>query len=403
MMMTCSASLSRNAASSAAPRFHGRSILGSSFAAPASVPKPPANPVAVVDGHTLGNGLVTVVVDPADGTFALDGHSGLGRLVDGGDVGDTYNYCPPATDREVGAPSAVTVEVVEEGPVRAALDVVRTHRWPAAAVGLDARTGDEVDVAVTTRVELHAGEAFVRVTTTFDNPARDHRLRAWFPLPERTATSRAECAFAVVERGLTAEGGDSELGLPTYPSRRFVQAGGLTVAHEGLLEYELVDVDEAGRSAGALAVTLLRCTGMLSQGPMPYRPLPAGPPTPLEGSQQQGPQTMRYAVAVGDDVDPYALVDDAFLPLMVGRARGVGDGPATGAHLTVTGAPVSSLRRHDGRLELRVFNPGTDEAEVRVAGRDGWQVDLRGTPIAPFHETVTLPPGRIATLALTEP
>ncbi|MCB1003795.1 MAG: hypothetical protein KDB35_06380, partial [Acidimicrobiales bacterium] len=203
-----------------------------------TVPKPPANPVAVVDGHTLGNGLVTVVVDPADGTFALDGHSGLGRLVDGGDVGDTYNYCPPATDREVGAPSAVTVEVVEEGPVRAALDVVRTYRWPAAAVGLDARTGDEVDVAVTTRVELHAGEAFVRVTTTFDNPARDHRLRAWFPLPERTATSRAECAFAVVERGLIAEGGDSELGLPTYPSRRFVQAGGLTVAHEGLLEYE---------------------------------------------------------------------------------------------------------------------------------------------------------------------
>lgn len=367
-------------------------------------PAPPASPVAVVDGTTLANGLVTVTVDTTDGTFALDGHAGLGRLVDGGDVGDTYNYCPPETDREVDTPAAVVVDAVEEGPVRAALDVVRTYRWPAAAVGLDARTEDEVDVEVTTRLELHAGEAFVRVTTSFDNTARDHRLRAWFPLPERTATSRAECAFAVVERGLTAEGGDSERALPTYPSRRFVQAGGLTVAHEGLLEYELVDVDDelSPASAGALAVTLLRCTGMLSQGPMSYRPLPAGPQTAMEGSQQRGPQTMRYVVAVGD-VDPYALADDAFLPLMVGRARGVGGGPDSGTHLSVEGAPVSSLRRHDGRLELRVFNPGTEAAEVTVAGRDGWQVDLKGTPIAPFTETVTLPPGRITTLALTDP
>lgn len=364
-------------------------------------PMPPAHPAEAADGHTLTNGLVTVAVDAADGTFSLDGHAGLGRLVDGGDVGDTYNYCPPATDREVGAPDAVTVTVVEEGPVRAALDVVRTYRWPAAAVGLDARSDDEVTTEVTTRLELHADEAFVRVTTTFDNAARDHRLRAWFPLPERATASRAECAFAVVERGLVAEGGPTERALPTYPSRRFVQAGGLTVAHEGLLEYELVDLDDAGGTAGALALTLLRCTGLLSQGPMPYRPLPAGPQTPMEGSQQRGPQTMRYAVAVGD-VDPYALADDAFLPFLVGRARGVGTGPDTGTHLQVSGAPVSSLRRHDGRLELRVFNPGSTPTEVRVAGRKGWLMDLKGTPLEPFEETIELPAGRIATLALTD-
>ncbi|MBL8776988.1 MAG: hypothetical protein JNK12_13685 [Acidimicrobiales bacterium] len=364
-------------------------------------PTPPAHPVSCPDAHTLTNGLVTVVVDAVDGTFSVDGHAGLGRLVDGGDVGDTYNYCPPATDREVDTPDAVNVTVVEEGPVRATVDVVRTYRWPAAAVGLDARTDDEVTTEVTTRLELHAGEAFVRATTTFDNATRDHRLRAWFPLPERATSSRAECAFAMVERGLVAEGGDSERALPTFPSRRFVQAGGLTIAHEGLLEYELVDLDDAGATAGAVALTLLRCTGMLSQGPMPYRPLPAGPQTPMEGSQQRGPQTMRYAVAIGD-VDAYALADDAFLPFLTGRARGVGEGPDVGTHLDVTGAPVSSLRRHDGRLELRVFNPGTTETEVRVTGRKGWLMDLKGTPLAPFEETIDLPAGRIATLALDE-
>ena len=92
-------------------------------------------------------------------------------------------------------------------------------------------------------------------------------------------------------RGLDAEGGPTERAWRTFPSRRFVRAGGLTVAHEGLLEYELVDIDD-GRSH-RLALTLLRCTGMLSQGPMTTRPLPAGPASPLEGPQMQGRQTVR--------------------------------------------------------------------------------------------------------------
>src|SRR5262245_44718684 len=58
--------------------------------------------VAVADGEggdrgpTLANGVVTVAVNAADGTYALGDHAGLGRLVDGGDCGDTYNWCPPA-------------------------------------------------------------------------------------------------------------------------------------------------------------------------------------------------------------------------------------------------------------------------------------------------------------------
>jgi hypothetical protein len=37
-------------------------------------------------------------VEPDDGTWSIDGLAGLGRLVDGGDVGDTYNWCPPDVD-----------------------------------------------------------------------------------------------------------------------------------------------------------------------------------------------------------------------------------------------------------------------------------------------------------------
>ena len=52
----------------------------------------------------LGNGLVRVEIDHATGTFALDGLAGYGRLVDGGDLGDSYNYSPPGQDSFVETP-----------------------------------------------------------------------------------------------------------------------------------------------------------------------------------------------------------------------------------------------------------------------------------------------------------
>ncbi len=185
--------------------------------------------------------------------------------------------------------------------------------------------------------------------------------------------------------------------MSTYPSRRFVRAGGLTIAHEGLLEYELVDIDD-GRSH-LLGLTLLRCTGMLSQGPMTTRPLPAGPEDPLEGPQMQGRTTVRYAVQLGDG-DPYALVDDAFVPLQIATGEGRGDVSDEGQVLNVTGAQVSALHRDGGSLVLRVFNPSDTATTVTVDGRRGWTVDLRGRPLAPFEGTVDLGPQAIATLRL---
>ncbi|MDP9401916.1 MAG: alpha-mannosidase [Actinomycetota bacterium] len=355
-------------------------------------------PVRVEADTVMANGLVTVEVDRSAGTFAVDGLTGFDRLVDGGDHGDTYNWSPPDHDTIVDSPVAVAVDVVERGPLRARLRVRRTFGWPEAIDDeLRSRTGER-RVVVTTMLELRAGERLVRVHTTFDNPCRDHRLRAHFPLPEPAAGSRAECAFAVVERGLTAEGGPTEQGLPTFPSRRFVQAGGLTVVHEGLLEYELVDI-AAGR-ADALALTLLRATGMLSRVEMATRPLPAGPSHRLHDPQMLGPVEARYALQVGE-ADPYALVDDAFLPLEVVTAEGGGHRPDHGSALEVTGGEVSALRREAGGLELRVFNPSDRSVTVGIAGAPtGWLVDLRGRPLRPFDGSFELGPWAIATARL---
>ncbi|MEY2446657.1 MAG: 2-O-(6-phospho-alpha-D-mannosyl)-D-glycerate hydrolase [Acidimicrobiaceae bacterium] len=348
-----------------------------------------------VNSNTVDNGLVRADI-AADGTWSINGKGGFGRIVHGGDVGDTYNWCPPTDDVEIDRPERAAVEVLESGPVRARVCITSTYRWP------ERHGGALVDVEVKTTLEVGAGEPFVRVETRWNNTTRDQRVRVTFPLPVPAVASRAECVFGVVERGLEAEGGPTELALSTFPSKRFVQAGGLTVVHDGVREYELTAIRNG--EAHKLVLTLARCTGLLSQAPMATRPLPAGPITPMEGSQLQKPIVASYALHVGD-ADPFALVDDVLVPLQLLRSTAGGAGPSTeteGQALSVDGAPVSSLRRTAGRLELRVFNPSLDTTTVTVDGRRGWLVDLRGRPVGPFEQQFTLGPWRIATAVLDD-
>ena len=364
---------------------------------------PLAHPVEVneADGAVaLANGLVRIDIDPATGTFALDGTPGYGRLVDGGDLGDSYNYSPPRQDAFVDTPRTVVVKVDEHGPVRARARITTSYDWPDHVDGSSqARVGSH-PVDVDTVVEVRADEATVRVTTTFVNPSGDHRLRVHLPLPEPARESTAESAFTVVTRGLTAEGRPDEFGLPTAPANRFVRAGRLTVVHEGVCEYELIDVE--GDAAHTVALTVLRSTGMLSRLGMAYRPFPAGPLTPVEGLQMRGKQVeLRYALAL-DCADPYGLADDVLLPLEPVQSLGGGTRPASGSELTVHGAEVSALHRVAGVLEVRVFNPTPEPTVVSLPGRAGWLVDLRGYPEASFEGSFELRPFGIATARLRD-
>jgi mannosylglycerate hydrolase len=366
-----------------------------------------SHPVAVSapgESVALSNGLVTVEVDETHGTFSLDGRAGYGRLVDGGDLGDSYNYSPPRNDTLVDTPDTVEARITERGPVRARVVITATYSWPDHIdASTQSRVGEQSAKTETT-LELRADEPAVRVTTRLVNPSRDHRLRVHLPLPEPARTSQAESAFAVVERGLTAEGRKEEFGLPTAPARRFVSAGNLTVVHDGVCEYELIDVTTTplGDAASTLALTVLRSTGMLSRAGMTYRPFPAGPLLPVEGLQMAGrPISLHYALAVGVD-DPYALADDILLPLEVLVSPGGGIRPPTGSALSISGAEVSAVRRDGGLHEVRIFNPRPEPTTVSTEGRGGWLVDLRGHPETPFEGSFELRPFEVATARLRD-
>lgn len=356
---------------------------------------------AVPDGLT--NGLVTVTVDADTGTFNIDELTGLGRIEEDGDAGDTYNWSPTIENRTRHQPARVEVSTSESGPVRGRIVVQRWYRWPTHAE--DGHRVGESMTQVTTRLELRAGEDLVRVRISFDHHSRDHRVRVVFPLAHPATTSRAGCAFTTVERGLTTEGGPNEQATPTFPCREFVSVGGLTVAHEGLPEYEVLTDPDTPEVGTALAVTLLRAVGVISQGPMTARALPAGPSTPVPAAQMAGPFVADLVVHKGER-NPYEIAEDAFTPLLTARMPGAGWGDPAATHqvLAVTGAEVSALtRRPDGRRELRVFNPTDQPSVLVVAGLQGELTDLRGTPTGErFDGTTPLGPHQILTVALDD-
>jgi alpha-mannosidase len=377
----------------------------------------PPSPVGA-SGSGLRNEHLTVAVDTRTGTYTVttaDGLSvgGLGRLVDDGDGGDTYNYSPPEHDVVIDTPESVTVTVEETGPVRARVQIDAAYRWPAGAHGdgraCTARRDQLVAVPVHTTLELRPGERFLRVRTELDNQCDDHRLRAHFPLPARVQGSDAECAFSVVARGLTAEGGELEFGLPTFVSRRFVDASdgaaGLALLHDGLLEYEVVG------DGSELALTLLRAVGFLSRSEPSLRPNPAGPVDPVSGAQMRGPNVCEYAVLPhrGDwrTADLYAEADAFLVPLERARVPASSSRtlPATGTALEVDGAEVSAVARDTGGLVVRLFRTDAGEGAVTISHAGlparGWIVDLRGAPREPFEGTITMRPWEITTLRLS--
>ncbi|SEG53834.1 alpha-mannosidase [Nonomuraea solani] len=372
------------------------------------------------DEEVLDNGLLRVTIG-SDGTLTLVGQdgttvTGAGRIVDGGDVGDTYNHAPPPVNVTVSEPESVSVELVCMGPLVAIVDVRRTYRWPASAESIDGAPevpagtrGHRMERAmVTTRVELRAGEPFVRLNVEFDNRCADHRVRLHVPLPSPEATeSYAEGQFAVVTRGLTAEGGCGETPLPTFPASSWVAAGGVAALLEHVTEYEVTE--------GELALTLLRSVGYLSRNRNGLRPEPAGPQLPTPAAQSRGVRKVGLALMPyqesWQEVVPQAesfrhdlLVvpgtGDRFLPLPT---------PEPGLSVAGEGVTMTSLRDRDGWRELRVVALTPDATEAVISGDlvEARHADLRGRPGEPVPVTdgvVRLPlgPWEIATIQFRE-
>ena len=194
----------------------------------------------------------TYTVTTADGVVA----SGLGRLVDGGDGGDTYNYSPPTDDVVVDHPEAVTVTLHEAGPVRAQLRVLTWYRWPHHAVGDERRVH-----AAQRRADPHRGGHHARAARRRAVPAGPHRARPPLPRPPAPRALPAAAPGRRLRRRVRVRGRaprphrrgrparDGAADVRVAPLRRRIgRRRGLALLHDGLLEYEVVDDGSRARA-----------------------------------------------------------------------------------------------------------------------------------------------------------
>jgi alpha-mannosidase len=295
----------------------------------------PGNGWMVVDaGREPKTTQVEVAATP-DG-FVADGVTI--RLFDEPDVGDLYNFCPAEPGQVPRPPDQVTVD-----------GHAITAVWP--------------ELSVTMRVTRRADEDFVRLEGVIHNERPDHRVRLHVGLPAPTDRSLAGSPFELVDRPLVGEGGEGETPSSTWPARHVVMASGMAVLHEGVFEYEVVGGHE-------LAVTLLRCVGTISRKHLATRPFEAGPGTPTPDAQMLG----ETAFALG--VWPHATregvwerVERFTLPLLETIAVGGGDLPSRGTFHEIAGGQLSNIRRRDGAVEVRLWNPdATSSAEASIDG-----------------------------------
>lgn len=348
------------------------------------LPRFPRYEGRITAGRTwMENGMVRVDVHPRGDVSITDKTTGavmrgLNVFEDGGDVGDEYNYSYPARDRCVrSGQTRATITLVERGPLRAKLRVALFMRVPASAAGgRNARSARTVILPVVTLISLPATGRDVTFETTVDNSARDHRFRVLFPSGIRTDVAEADGQFAVLRR--TRKKYDLrrftiEHPAAVAPMQRFVALRNarraFVVMTDGLPEYELLPDPH-----GTLAITLLRCVGLLAGEDLITRPGgKAGWHNETPEAQCPGRHTFRYAVlslTAVEYTDGRTLQQECErfnLPLLPIRRKNADALPMEGsfAALGTSRLVMSALKEAEdhGGIVFRFWNPSQTPVE----------------------------------------
>jgi hypothetical protein len=349
----------------------------------------PFSGAVVATNDALENDLLRVAVDHEDGSLRVHDkrtgqtYSSLNGIEDGGDIGDLYTYCPPATDTLISRPATPPiVELVDSSLLRATLRITRRYDLPLSAdITRAKRAAVTVACEIVSDVTLAAFSPRVDIQTTIHNAAKDHRLRALFPTPFPITSASAENTYTVIQRPARFEAASTkgwvEQPVNAHPQERFVDvddgAQGLAVLNHGLAEYEIVS-----REGGdAVAVTLLRSVGWLSRGDLTTRDGHAGPMLATPGGQGLGEHTVRYTLLphAGDWQTEGVVLREAQAfeaPLCaLPTEQHDGELPASWSfvHVAPDAVAISAIKRAESGegLIVRLYNPGDQAQDTMLA------------------------------------
>lgn len=334
------------------------------------------------DGKELRIGLQHVKV-AADASVSITDptgqiYSGLGRLVDGGDRGDSYNYDPPQPDALI----TPTLEACRTRvtPTRSQLHLTALlHLPPGLTDDRTTRSHQRTPVAVHITLTAWTGLPDLHWEVRLDNTVTDHRLRVHFPVPGAPNTWSGDAHLSTVERPVGPVIGP----LPTEPLHEAPigiapiqtlatagsDAGQVTVLVSGLPEAQGVRTDEGNTE---LALTLLRSIGWLSRPDLTTRTASAGPSYEVPEAQCQGPQRFAWAVRLGKLIGLELARAAAERRAPLRTLQLCGDQPARPARrsfLSVDGALLATTKPSEDHhnVVVRLVNPTPQARDVTMA------------------------------------
>ncbi|CAM4336472.1 alpha-mannosidase [Paenibacillus alkaliterrae] len=375
----------------------------------------------VAEDRMLENEWLRIAI-AEDGSFSVtdkqsgQAYSDLGVYENTGDIGNEYMYKQPNGEQALTTKGLqARIQLLEHTPYRAAIEIV--HEWAVPASADEAfetekqeavyfpdrkaqRSQDTVLLTIRTVVALSSSGKGVEWETSFNNQAKDHRVRALFPTDVAASVHRADSIFEVAVRDNEPA---AEWMNPSNAQHQqtFVDVsgehGGLTVANLGLHEYEVL---RDGRNT--IAVTLLRSVSELGDWGV----------FPTPEAQCLGGQRFRLRIIPhsGDGVQSGAYADayQFQVPWTVCQT-GVHAGRLvpSGAIIAWEGASLAfssmKVNENSGDLMLRWFNMQAQDATLKLNAPDGRSIgqmyksnvlELPGESIALLDQSVvTLPVG----------
>jgi len=238
--------------------------------------------------------------------------------------------------------AAAPPEVVEAGPHRAAVRVVR-------------RFGDS---EIVQELRLHAGSPRLDVRTSIDWHDRHRLLKARFPLAVGAPHASFETAFGVVERPTHRN--------TSWDAARFEVAG-----------HRFADLSEPGYGVALLNDGRYGHHALGSELGLSLLRSPIWP-DPLA---DEGRHELTYALCphLGRWLEGGVLAEaeDLNRPLLVRRVRAAG--PSAARPLALDGLPVAlgalKVLEDGGGLVLRVYEPEGARGRVGLALPPGWEAD----------------------------
>lgn len=405
--------------------------LGYASYALSTDPNPVKWPAPAQQTGVIENQFLRVAVQP-NGTFDLhdltNDHMwrGLGLFEDGGDNGDGYMYSPPPFDQLVSTlGSNARISHVGRGVGRQQIRIEHTLLLPVGVNDArDRRREETVACPLALDLILRDGVPRLEMAVTFDNRARDHRLRMLFPTDLDADVAHSSMQFDVMSRPIAPEPiapGDWWVEDPpsTFPMHGWMDIHdgqhGLGVLAEGVYEF---GVNRSPRRE--VALTLLRAVGYLgARFDLTTIIRGAGPSMPTPEAQLQRSLTWRLALVphAGSWESAELWKQSAEFgspPRVITSPKHDGSRSATAAGLTIDSsrAVVSAIKQsEDGQsLLVRLYNPTATVTTAKLSGLTivaAESAELDESPLEKIDLNkdggvpISLPPKKIVSVRLT--